>query len=156
MLDRAMRATEDTDEMRWLRARTAYHLATMELEAVEDLRLDKRKPEKNLARRAAAIQTAEAHIIEVIETEEPEWMIRSLLVLGDAYIELYDDMHDTPPAELEGEALELYYELLDEQTLVLLQKAYTSYDQGLVVASKYRLYNSTTELLQARRDAIAL
>ena len=156
MLDRALRATHDTEELRWLKGRTHFHLAAMELDAVADLRLDRRKPEKNLAKRAAAIQAAEAHIVEVIATEEPEWMVRALLALGDAYAELYADMHATPPDDLEGEALELYYEMLEEQTAVLKVKAYTSYDQGLVVAGKFGLRNGTTEELRARRDVIEL
>lgn len=156
MLDRAMRATDETEEMRWLRARTAFHLAEMELSAVEDLRLDTRKPGKNLGRRAAALQNAEAHIVDVVKTGEPEWMLRAMLELGDAYADLHADMLATAPDDLEGEALELYYELLEQQTAVLKAKAYMSYDQGLVVASKFQLYNDTTEQLQRRRDAIDL
>jgi len=156
MLDRAMRATEQTDEMRWLLARAWYFLAVGELEAVEDLALEGRKTEKNLAERAGAIQTAEAHIVEVIETGEPEWMIRSMLALGDAYHELYADMHAAPPGDLDDEGLALYRQLLEEQTAVLKAKAYMSYDQGLVVASKFQVRNETTELLQQRRDAIEL
>lgn len=159
MIEEALRASEGTDDVTWIQAKARYALADHALDSARDLSLQGR--EKRVARslegRAFALAEAESHVIQVIQLEEPEWILESMLRLGDGFMELREDMLAVPPpGDLDPELRALYVETLEKRTEVLKLKGYQAYDGGLEVAGKFRVQNETTEVLEARRDAIQL
>ena len=113
------------------------------------------KVKKNLEARAGLIMDAEADLVHVVEQHEPEWILRGLLDLGDAYITLREDMlRSPPPAGLSAEQATIYVAQVDKSTRVLIAKAFNAYDQGLIVAGTLNFEGELTETLRARRDAL--
>ncbi|MCP4804110.1 MAG: tetratricopeptide repeat protein [Proteobacteria bacterium] len=81
MIEEALRASEGTDDVTWIQAKARYALADHALDSARELSLQGR--EKRVARslegRAFALAEAESHVIQVIQLEEPEWILESML-----------------------------------------------------------------------------
>ena len=155
----ALKATEGTGEVTWARGRGLYALADHTLRHGNAIRL--KGSQERLARqirlRLEAIEKADNYLVHVVATEEPEWILAGLLALGDAWLQLHDDLLAAPmPKGLSRWQEEHYLELLGEQTSRFRTRAWNVYDQGIGVAGTYRVENRYTVQLRARRDAISL
>jgi tetratricopeptide (TPR) repeat protein len=159
LLEGALSATANTDEVPWMRAKAWYTLADVELARAGDEGLggSERRQVRGLEERAAAIALAEQYLVQVVTLEEPEWILAGLLSLGDAYADLREDMLAVPaPSELNEEEALHYRAVLEQRTQVLLRKSYEAYDQGLLIAGKFQIRNEATAQLRQRRDALVL
>ena len=157
LLQAALSTTRRDPELAWILGKGWYTLARHDLDQAAALSLNEseRKVKKNLEARAGLIMDAEADLVHVVEQHEPEWILRGLLDLGDAYITLREDMMRSPtPAGLSAEQAALYVAQVDKSTRVLIAKAFNAYDQGLIVAGTLGFEGELTETLRARRDAL--
>lgn len=156
LLDRALAQTELAGRAPYMTGKGWYALERHALDEAAGLRLDDaRKAPRQLQARAGLILDAEAHLVRAVEAGEPEWILRGLLDLGDAYLALSQDLAASPPPpELGPEQALVYTAELHRRTATLSRKAWESYDQGLVVAGRFGLENELTAALRARRDAV--
>jgi tetratricopeptide (TPR) repeat protein len=138
----------------WMRAKAHVTLAEAYLVEAADYTFDvgDRKQAKNLKARAHLILAAEDAIAHAVRLEQVEWILKGLLALGDGYSLLAADLlQSRVPAKVDAE---LYREALEKQAQIILAKAYTAYDQGIVVAGKFAVTTPLTEQLAASRDAL--
>ena len=159
LVEEALAASEGVDDVTWIQGKARYALIDRTLDDAADLELtgsDKRIA-KRLGERAAALGEAETHILAIIEHQEPEWILASLMRLGDAYLELHEDFLAVPPPDdVSAEVRAAYVEAWNDKAKVLEVKAFTAYDTALETAGKLRVDNRTTEALRERRDSIQL
>ena len=137
-----------------MRAKAHVTLAEAYLVEAADYTFDvgDRKQAKNLKARAHLILAAEDAIAHAVRLEQVEWILKGLLALGDGYSLLAADLlQSRVPAKVDAE---LYREALEKQAQIILAKAYTAYDQGIVVAGKFAVTTPLTEQLAASRDAL--
>jgi tetratricopeptide (TPR) repeat protein len=160
LLETSLDATDGTDEITWMRGKGYWALAHAELQAAADEPLNvpnERKQVRNLERRAEHLVIAETYIVQAVYVGEPDWILRSLLDLGDAYVLLRDDLVEIPPPkELSAEEAQVYTALLHEKGDVLLRKAWESYDKGVDVAGRFGLQTQDVQTLIDRRDNLGL
>jgi tetratricopeptide (TPR) repeat protein len=157
LLTAALSTTRRDPELAWILGKGWYTLARHDLDQAAALPLDgaERKVKKNLEARAGLLMAAEAKLVHAVEQHEPEWILRGLLDLGDAYITLREDMlASPPPASLSAEQAAVYVAEVDKRTQVLIAKAFNAYDQGLIVAGTLGYEGELTETLRARREAL--
>lgn len=157
LLTAALSTTRRDPELAWILGKGWYTLARHDLDQAAALSLDapERRVKKNLEARAGLLIDAEAKLVHVVEQHEPEWILRGLLDLGDAYVTLREDMlASPPPAGLSAEQAALYIAEVDKRTQVLIAKAFNAYDQGLIVAGTLGYDGALTETLRARREAL--
>lgn len=157
LLNAALSATRTDEELGWILGKGWYHLARYELDQAAALTLDapERRQKRDMQARAGHILDAEAMLVHVVEQREPEWILRGLLDLGDAYIRFREDMlRAPPPGRLTEEQASLYREGVDKSTKVLVAKAFNAYDQALIVAGTFGFEGELTETVRARRDAL--
>ena len=145
------------DDRTWIRAKARLALVRAQVTAAGEivLRGDK-KAAKRLKQRAALISAAEKQAIVMFNLGEPEFALEGLLLLGDAYLGLYDDMLSyPPPRSIEPEDHEVYRQAVQEKALILRAKAHARYDEGVRVAARTQWVGSVTQRLTAKRDAIS-
>ena len=155
-VERAIAAAAELEDTQWMQAKGHIAIAVKLLESAEDLDFDvgQRKQVRHLRQRAALIVEAEGNIATTVRLEQVEWILRGMLVLGDAYAAMAEDLlRSRPPRGVDPDA---YQEALQETARVIRAKAYTAYDQGLIVAGKFSVESRVTEALAARRDSLDL
>ena len=103
-----------------------YHLAQIShrrFQAVE-LRLPESQMDKDLDQKASLLLQAQRAYIETIKYGNPAWASAAGFQVGSLYEELYDAFMRAPvPAELRGEAREVYQEELHKKIRVLIEKS---------------------------------
>ncbi|MFT5586029.1 MAG: tetratricopeptide (TPR) repeat protein [Cognaticolwellia sp.] len=146
-------------EITWMRAKALFTLQDMRLLERDQSPLEgsSKRQAKHLRDRAAQIADAEAMLVQIVYLGEPEWILRGLLALGDAYSALHQEFVTAPPpAHFDAEQRALYQSNLDEHGQVLRRKAWEAYDQGLVVAGTYGVESPVVRELAERQAALGL
>jgi hypothetical protein len=101
------------------------------------------------------MQAAEAQIERAIYLEEPEWILRSLLDLGDAYANLGDALVDAPvPRRLDPGAAAAYQMGVGKLARNAGEKAWHWYDQGVSIALRLQFESPLVGTLRQRRDQL--
>lgn len=145
------------DAFAWARSRARFALVKQVLDNAQMLPIEgNKKAARNLMRRAEAIKAAEAQVIAIARTGEPEYALAGILALGDAYIALHDDLIAAPPPRsLNAEQADLYRQQVTERASVLRDKAFRFYDEGVTFAVRVQWEGGITERLKRRRAALA-
>lgn len=154
---RILKALESgQDDRTWIRAKARLALVRAQLGKAASMRLkgDKRAA-KRLRKRSALISASEKQAIVMFNLGEPEFALEGLLLLGDGYMELYDEMLNYPPPRSVDDP-ETYRELVMEKASILLTKAHARYDEGVRVAARTQWVGSVTDRLKAKRDTLAV
>lgn len=140
----------------WMCAKAHVAIATHLLDESKGLEFDvgQRRQVKHLKARAGLIVDAESHIAAAVRLEQVEWILRGMLALGDAYADLADDLEGSRPPR--GADPSTYGAALEQKSQVIRAKAYTAYDQGLVVAGRFAVQGELPETLKSRRDGLDL
>jgi hypothetical protein len=156
-LDGGLLALEGTQAHPWVRARARAALAAHWLDQAAEVPISNdRKAAKNLGKRAGLMSDAERQIIAVAQLNEPEYALVGLIRLGDAYLQLYDDLRAAePPASLDADQVVIFREAVDQKAAVLRLKAWRYYDEGVALAVRTQWAGSAAQTLRERRDAIA-
>jgi tetratricopeptide (TPR) repeat protein len=145
-------------ELTWLRAKARAALAESALDRASGIRLrGNAKAARRLNERTALMGAAEKRIVEIAQLDEPQFVLESLVRMGDAYLELHDAMLEAPPPPRFGPRKSAIYEAaVEEKVTVLRTKAWRYYDEGLQLALRIGWVGHATDQLRARRDAVDL
>jgi len=157
-IQRALDAAAERDDLSWMRAKAHTALARYLLaEAAAVPMVQTRRAAKNLQARSGHIATAERHVIAVAQLGEAEYALEGLMLLGDAYLALHDDLLAAPaPRSLTPDQVEIYQAELNDKVAVLKRKAWRYYDEGVTVAVRTRWQGRIASTLRARREALDL
>jgi tetratricopeptide (TPR) repeat protein len=144
------------DARTWVRAKARLALVRVQLDTAANIEIKgDKKAARRLARRDELMTMAEKQAIAMFKLGEPEFALEGLLLLGDAYVDLYDDMLEYPPPRSVGpEARDQYREIVRQKAQILLTKAYNRYDEGVRVAARTQWVGSVTDRLKVRRDTL--
>lgn len=154
-IDRALAEVEGGATHRYMRAKARYTLAKALLAEAADLPLDvaERRATRNLSARAARIAAAERQITALVALQEPEWILASLVALGDGYAALGDALAAAPaPARLSAEQAAVYRAELDRYVINARTKAHHWYDAGVTLAARLQWESPRVALLRERRE----
>ena len=123
-------------ELVYYQAKAHAHLTQLLFEESRALsfQVRQRRQLRRLTKRARLIGQAERHVITIVKLEEPEWIVRGLLTLGDAYEQTaLALLAARPPRRLSDEQEALFHRALQGQVETLLIKAIRHYERGLDV-----------------------
>lgn len=141
----------------WLRAKSRYILVETLLDEAAALPLTGREKRvvANLTGRAERIKAAEEQVITLTRLSEPEWILASLVALGDAYRDLADALQgSTPPRRLTSAEEEIYVAEVTAKAENPRTKAWHLYDQGIQLAERLQFESRWVAVLRARRASI--
>ncbi len=152
----ALAEAEGVEGLTWMQAKAHTAVARHLLSAAAEVEMrNDRKAKKALQDRAAGLTGAEAQVVAVARLGEPEYALEGLLLMGDAYLALQDDLlAAAPPRKLSPEQVAIYQDALRAQVAVLGRKAYRYYDEGVTLAARTRWQGRLAGELRARRDAL--
>jgi tetratricopeptide (TPR) repeat protein len=139
----------------WIQAKARLALVRAQTDAAATIKLKgNRKAARRLTRRSALIASAEKQAM--FNLGEPEFALEGLLLLGDSYLALYEDMLQyPPPRSVPKDQREAYREAVGERAQVLWAKAHARYDEGVRVAARTQWVGSVTQRLVMARDRTA-
>lgn len=143
------------DDRTWIRAKARLALVRAQTHTAKEVVLKgDKKAARRLKQRAALISAAEKQAIVMFNLGEPEFALEGLLMLGDAYLQLYEDMLSYPPPRSIAPAdQEAYRQAVKQEAGILKAKAHARYDEGVRVAARTQWVGSVTQRLIAKRDA---
>lgn len=160
-LRRVARLLDDAppDAVTFYRAKAHAVVARALCDHAAALSLDtgrERRAVRHLDARARYILAAERQVVAAITLREPEWGLEGLLVLGQAYERVADDMLAMPvPASLrDADQVALYRATLAERVEVVYLKARNHYAQGLELAHRLQWRSSRVGRLEAAEQAV--
>jgi tetratricopeptide (TPR) repeat protein len=161
LINTTLEATAGTDLVPWMRSMGWHALAVDALAQAAKKRLDMRlyrRAGKNLTARAALIAEAEQYLVEMVKLTQPDWIMKGMRDLGDAYVAVHEQLNASPaPRRLNDDADAMYQEIMAERSHMLLGKAWKAYDQGLDIAGRFGMIDTRrAQELRERRDAITL
>ncbi len=152
-------ALSEGSEITWMQAKALYTLQDARLLERDQSPLEgsSRRQAKHLQERAVQISDAEAMLAQVVRLEEPEWILKGLLSLGDAYLALQEELVIAPaPRKLDEQQVAMYRSMLQDKGSILLRKAWEAYDQGLVVAGTYGVEGPVVAELAEKQAGLGL
>ncbi|MDP2312813.1 MAG: hypothetical protein Q8P41_07900 [Pseudomonadota bacterium] len=155
-IQKALAATEGGDTHRYLRAKARYHLARALLDEADALSLTgpERRVVKRLEGRALRIKAAEQQIIALTSLQEPEWVLASLISLGDSYGRLATDLAaSAPPKRLDPAQVEIYRAEVGKKAENVRTKSFHAYDSGVALATRLAWESLRVATLKERRAA---
>ena len=116
---------QGTNESTWMRARARAALVGVMLDEAGELTLrGDKKAARRLKKRSALMMAAEQQIIAIAHLDEPEYALAGLVMLGDAYIMLHDDMLAAPaPRKLDDDQEVIYLAEIESKVQILSAKA---------------------------------
>ena len=143
------------DDRSWIRAKARLALVRAQVSAAQSVALvGDRKAARRLKQRASLISAAENQAIVMFNLGEPEFALEGLLLLGDAYLALYEDMLSYPPPKsITPAEHEAYRDVVEQKAAILKAKAHARYDEGVRVAARTQWVGSVTQRLMKKRDA---
>jgi tetratricopeptide (TPR) repeat protein len=146
-----------SDNRTWIRAKARLALVRAQTEAAAEKALKgNKKAARRLKQRAQLIAASEKQAIVMFNLGEPEFALEGLMLLGDAYLRLYEDMLSYPPPRSIAPAdQESYREAVEQKAAILKAKAHARYDEGVRVAARTQWVGSVTQRLKAKRLATA-
>jgi tetratricopeptide (TPR) repeat protein len=155
-LDEAIRIGAEAQANAWLRAKAIGSRVDGRLDEADGLKLSgNNRARRRLEARADLVVASEHDIEAIARLDEPEFVLRSMTRLGDAYVSLHDAMLSAkPPRRFGPDKRAIYSAEVRERSAVLLEKAWSYYDDGLQCALRVQWGGPETEILRARRDAL--
>lgn len=154
---RILKALDSGDSGRtWIRAKARLALVRVQTEAAASMVFKgDAKAARQLQKRSQLIASAEKQAIAMFTLGEPEFALEGLLLLGDAYVALYDAMLAyPPPRSVPVEQHEAYRETVAAKSAILRSKAFARYDEGVRVAARTQWVGSVTERLMVARETV--
>lgn len=115
-----------------------------------------KRARKRLVERVARLEAAMAEVTQIARLGEPEYALNGLMALGDAFMQLYDDLlaSEDPPG-LSAEQRRIFREQLVESSDAVRVRAWRLYDEGVVLAARVQWQGQVAQELLERRQAAA-
>lgn len=156
-LTEALARGEELGGHTWIRAKGRHTLAACLLADADaiSLRGNERRVVRRLKARIVAIQAAETEITTLVGLEEPEWIVASMIDLGDSWKRLGDDLAASPaPLRFSAEEARLYHEGLAPYAENARTKAWHYWDAGVELAHRLGFESPKVGVLKERRDSL--
>ncbi|MFZ5475660.1 MAG: hypothetical protein ACOZNI_02695 [Myxococcota bacterium] len=156
-IDAALAKVEAGDTHRYMRAKARYTLARALLAEADGLRLDgpEKRGRRNNEQRARRVKAAEEQIVALVALNEPEWILASLVALGDSYVRWADDLEASPtPRKLSATQALIYREQVGKYVANARTKAFHAYDQGVSLATRLGWESPRVATLKERRKGL--
>ncbi len=117
----------------------------------------KPKHQDNVAElRALLVKTAEFEVREVIALKEIEWILHGLMLLGDGYVAIGDDILAAPPTKKiskKESRMALWNEGLAKKSETVWLKGIEAYELGIDLALANQWESKRVQMLQDRKQA---
>ena len=158
LMDAALNASQD-ESKGYLKAKAHVTRARLLLQDAQRLHLrgGQKRSARQLETRARLIQRAEQEVATATTYREPEWILEGLLILGQAYLSLHEDLlASRPPRRLSKEARIVYEREIAQRAQVLQTKAWRHFDEGISLAGRLFYQGRPLPALIAARDGIQL
>lgn len=151
-----LEAVAPSEDQSWIRSKARIALVRAQLQAAADINLRSRWfTVRRLKKRARLMAAAEEQAKAAFRLGEPEFALEGLMLLGDAYVQLYEDMLTTPvPWRTKAADRPEYQAKVKKKSAILLVKAHARYDEGVRVAARTQWQGQLTQTLTAKRDAL--
>jgi len=155
-IEAGLAVLSQTSESPWMRARARTALTQTMLDEAASLELvGNKKAARRLGKRSALMVAAEQQVIAIARLGEPEYALEGLVLLGDAYIILHDDMIAAPPPrKLSDEEVVIYRAEVEGRVKILSAKAKNYYGEGVKLATRVGWEGAVASVLAARHDAL--
>lgn len=156
-IEQALAALEGQEALSWARARARMALAEEELRQAARVEIvNDKRARKRLVERVARLEAAMAEVTQIARLGEPEYALNGLMALGDAFMQLYDDLlaSEDPPG-LSAEQRRIFREQLVESSDAVRVRAWRLYDEGVVLAARVQWQGQVAQELLERRQAAA-
>lgn len=153
-LEEALSAADGASKLSYMRAKAEYALIEATLQEANGLMLrgSQRRVVRNLTERAEQIQAAQERIITLTRLQEPEWVLASLIALGDAYALVGDDLQAAPwPKHLNAIQVRVYEIELAKKVANVQAKALHCYEQGAGLAERLQWESPNARTLAERQ-----
>jgi tetratricopeptide (TPR) repeat protein len=146
---------DPTQDQAWIRSKARLALMRAQLQEAAGINLASRWfTVRKLKARARLMAHAQQQAQAAFRLGEPEFALEGLMLLGDAHVQLYEDMLTTPvPWRVKRADHALYREAVADRSAVLLVKAHARYDEGVRVAARTQWQGTLTEELRLKREA---
>ena len=151
-IEASLAALEDGRRETWMRARARSALSVYLLEEAAALELKgNKKAARRLSQRNDLMLAAEQQVIAIANLGETEYILDGLQHLGDAYLQLHDDLLAAPaPRQLDDVQQAIYAETVASRASILSRKARMYYGKGLELADQVGWEGSARERLAQR------
>ncbi len=133
-------------------ARTALVEVLVHNSNETDLSVPERKWEKVLTERAQLLAGAEGQLQLTIGLDEPGFVLRQLLLMGEAYLDLGDDLLAAKAPRLSAEEAERYAAQVEELAVTQYVKSTRYFDLGLQLAAQVRWEGPVVDALTVGMD----
>lgn len=153
-IEGALAALAGTDALGWLQAKARYMLARHHYLLAADIPLAvrDRKAATNLRLRAIELKAAEDQVLIIARLQEVEWILASLILMGDAYRDLAAELRAAqPPKNLDSVEMLAWRNEIDHYAGNADTKAWNAYDQGVQLATRLDWESPRVADLKARR-----
>ena len=158
-LQRTLDYLQGTSALTWQRARAHDALLTALLDEAATLSLDDpSRAGDAVAERRRLINQADLQRQAILALREPEYVLHSLLAIGDAATALYEAVLTAPPpasVAASPEQLAVYRDLIEDKADVFRVTGFHYYDAGAELAVRIQWQGEATAALKGRRDALA-
>jgi tetratricopeptide (TPR) repeat protein len=134
---------------------STYYLGEVAHEQYRALpvRAPEKQMSKDLEAKARLLLVAQQRFIDAMRVQNPEWATAAGFQIGSLYREFYDDLVGAPvPANLQGEAREVYLDEVRKQVKTLLQKAVAVHERNILMAERMGEHN---QWVQRSNDQMA-
>src|SRR6202008_4359900 len=92
---------------------------------------------RDLEAKARMLLVAQSRFLDAMRVDNVEWATAAGFQIGTLYREFYDDLVGAPvPAQLQGEAREVYLDEVKRQVHTLLQRAISIHEKNLLMAER--------------------
>ncbi|MEL6344882.1 MAG: hypothetical protein AAFV53_17325 [Myxococcota bacterium] len=156
-IDDALTALMGTNAHPWMQSRARFALVEAMLNEARELELvGDKKAARRLQARSDLMIAAERQVVAIAELGEPEYALEGIVLLGDAYLHLYDDLLAAPPPrKLDDTQIAIYRQEVEGKAAVLTSKARAYFDQGVQFAQRVDWQGAARQALADRLEAMA-
>lgn len=155
-LEAALAAAESERSLAWMRSKGRVALAQADLEEAAALPLNhKKRGERHLRARARLMDAAEKEVVAAARLGQADQILEGLILVGDAYLRLRDDLAALPPpASLTADQVPIYEAEIGKKLAVLEKKAWSFYNEGVNFAVQAHYSGPLRGAIEARRDQL--
>lgn len=152
----ALIGADATNLSPWLQAEAHYALAKVLYDEAMDIHLpvSERRAVRALKAHSEIMKAAEQQVLAIIQLNEVEWVLASLLVMGDAWRDYALELAAVPPPRRvakESDTLVAWKTAIGHYVENANGKAWNAYDQGIKLAIRLAWESPRVAELKARQ-----
>ena len=139
----------------WMQTRARDALVSVLLKEAEAVSFNARRLNRQINQRSELIRSAELQVVAMIQLGEPEYALRGVMGLADAYLQLYDELIAAPhPKSFSSAQVALYRQRMRAEAAPIRRTALSYYTKGINYAIQVGWEGQILEQLEHRKDAL--